>query len=100
VHRALLLTAIGRTSGQERSVIIGYVEDGANLVALAMNGWDEGDPSWHLNLEAILTPRFASPVSLPGPCMRAKRRAGSSIGCGRCGSLSIPSSTPTQPCAR
>jgi len=49
---ALLLTAIGRTSGQERSVIIGYVEDGANLVALAMNGWDEGDPSWHLNLQA------------------------------------------------
>jgi deazaflavin-dependent oxidoreductase (nitroreductase family) len=39
-------------SGQDRSVIIGYVEDGANLVALAMNGWDEGDPSWCLNLEA------------------------------------------------
>ena len=49
---ALRLTAIGRTSGQERSVIIGYVEDGANLVAVAMNGWDEGDPSWCLNLEA------------------------------------------------
>jgi deazaflavin-dependent oxidoreductase (nitroreductase family) len=49
---ALFLTAIGRTSGHERSVIIGYVEDGENLVALAMNGWDEGDPSWHLNLEA------------------------------------------------
>jgi deazaflavin-dependent oxidoreductase (nitroreductase family) len=49
---ALLLTAIGRTSGQERSVIIGYVEDGANLVALAMNGWDEGDPLWYLNLAA------------------------------------------------
>jgi hypothetical protein len=32
-------------------VIIGYVEDGANLVAIAMNGWDEGDPSWCLNLE-------------------------------------------------
>ena len=49
---ALRLTAIGRTSGQERSVIIGYVEDGADLVAIAMNGWDEGDPSWCLNLEA------------------------------------------------
>jgi len=49
---ALRLTAIGRRSGQERSVIIGYVEDGANLVAIAMNGWDEGDPSWCLNLEA------------------------------------------------
>jgi len=49
---ALRLTTIGRKSGQERSVIIGYVEDGANLVALAMNGWDEGDPAWCLNLEA------------------------------------------------
>jgi deazaflavin-dependent oxidoreductase (nitroreductase family) len=48
----LRLTAIGRRSGQERSVIIGYVEDGANLVAIAMNGWDEGDPSWCLNLQA------------------------------------------------
>jgi deazaflavin-dependent oxidoreductase (nitroreductase family) len=49
---ALRLTTIGRTSGQERSVIIGYVEDGQDLVAMAMNGWDEGHPSWWLNLEA------------------------------------------------
>jgi deazaflavin-dependent oxidoreductase (nitroreductase family) len=49
---ALRLTATGRTSGQERSVIIGYLEDGTNLVAIAMNGWDEGHPSWWLNLEA------------------------------------------------
>ena len=49
---ALRLTTIGRKSGQERSVIIGYVEDGPNLVTLAMNGWDEGHPSWWLNLEA------------------------------------------------
>jgi deazaflavin-dependent oxidoreductase (nitroreductase family) len=39
-------------AGQERSVIIGYLEDGPNLVALAMNGWDEGSPAWWLNLEA------------------------------------------------
>ena len=49
---ALRLTAVGRRSGQERSVIIGYVEDGPDLIAIAMNGWDEGDPSWCLNLEA------------------------------------------------
>jgi F420H(2)-dependent quinone reductase len=49
---ALHLITIGRKSGRERSVIIGYVEDGPNLVALAMNGWDEGDPAWWLNLEA------------------------------------------------
>jgi deazaflavin-dependent oxidoreductase (nitroreductase family) len=49
---ALRLTTIGRKSGQERSVIVGYLEDGENLVTLAMNGWDEGHPAWWLNLEA------------------------------------------------
>ena len=49
---ALRLSTIGRKSGQQRSVIIGYLEDGPNLVALAMNGWDEGHPSWWLNLQA------------------------------------------------
>jgi F420H(2)-dependent quinone reductase len=49
---ALRLTTIGRKSGQERSVIVGYLEDGPNLVLLAMNGWDEGHPSWWLNLKA------------------------------------------------
>jgi len=49
---ALLLTTTGRRSGQERSVIVGYIEDGPDLVALAMNGWDEGHPAWWLNLEA------------------------------------------------
>lgn len=48
----LQLTATGHRSGQPRSVIIGYVEDGANLVALAMNGWDEGHPAWWRNLQA------------------------------------------------
>lgn len=45
------LTAKGRTSGEPRSVIIGYLEDGPDLVGLAMNGWDEGHPSWWLNLQ-------------------------------------------------
>ena len=49
---ALRLTTTGRKSGQERSVIVGYLEDGPNLIAIAMNGWDEGHPSWWLNLEA------------------------------------------------
>jgi deazaflavin-dependent oxidoreductase (nitroreductase family) len=49
---ALRLTTIGRTSGLERSVIVGYVDDGADLVVVAMNGWDEGHPSWWLNLQA------------------------------------------------
>jgi deazaflavin-dependent oxidoreductase (nitroreductase family) len=49
---ALRLTTTGRRSGQERSVIVGYIEDGPDLVTLAMNGWDEGDPAWWLNLDA------------------------------------------------
>lgn len=49
---ALRLTTTGRRSGQERSVILGYLEDGPNLVLLAMNGWGEGSPAWLLNLDA------------------------------------------------
>lgn len=48
---AMRLTTVGRKSGKDRSVIIGYLEDGPRLVALAMNGWDEGDPAWWHNLE-------------------------------------------------
>jgi F420H(2)-dependent quinone reductase len=49
---ALHLTTVGRRSGRERSVILGYLEDGPDLVTLAMNGGDEGHPSWWLNLQA------------------------------------------------
>ena len=33
------LTTIGRRSGRTRVAMIGYYEDGPNLVTLAMNGW-------------------------------------------------------------
>ncbi|WP_432479669.1 nitroreductase/quinone reductase family protein [Nocardioides sp. GXQ0305] len=49
---ALHLTTVGRRSGEERSVIIGYLDEGDDLVAIAMNGWDEGHPAWWLNLRA------------------------------------------------
>jgi deazaflavin-dependent oxidoreductase (nitroreductase family) len=49
---ALRLTTVGRRSGQERSVIVGYFVDEANLVTMAMNGWGEGEPAWWLNLQA------------------------------------------------
>ena len=47
----MCLTATGRRSGESRTVIVGYVEDGPTPVVLAMNGWDEGHPAWWLNLE-------------------------------------------------
>lgn len=46
------LTAIGRRTGQEQSVMVGYFEDGPNLVTMAMNGWGEGEPAWWLNVQA------------------------------------------------
>ena len=49
---ALHLTTLGRRSGRERDVIVGYLEDGPDLVVLAMNGWEAGHPAWWLNLEA------------------------------------------------
>jgi deazaflavin-dependent oxidoreductase (nitroreductase family) len=48
----LRLKTIGRRSGREHSVILGYYEDGPNLVTLAMNGWAKPEPAWWLNLQA------------------------------------------------
>jgi F420H(2)-dependent quinone reductase len=48
----LRLTTTGRRTGRQRSVILGYFEDGPKLVTLAMNGWGEGEPAWWLNLQA------------------------------------------------
>ena len=46
------LATVGRHSGKPRLAIIGYYEDGPNLVTLAMNGWGEAEPAWWLNLQA------------------------------------------------
>ncbi|MGO9874365.1 MAG: nitroreductase/quinone reductase family protein [Acidimicrobiia bacterium] len=91
---ALRLTTLGRKSGQERSVIIGYLEDGPNLVVLAINRWDEGYPSWWLNL--VAHPNAV--VRLAGQHARARfarsgSRRRSAIDCGGAGSLSFQSST-------
>ena len=48
----LRLTTVGRRSGKERAVILGYYEDGPNLITLAMNGWGAAEPAWWLNLQA------------------------------------------------
>jgi F420H(2)-dependent quinone reductase len=46
------LTTVGRRSGKERVAILGYLEDGPNLVTMAMNGWIDAEPAWWLNLQA------------------------------------------------
>jgi deazaflavin-dependent oxidoreductase (nitroreductase family) len=48
----LVLHSTGRHSGKDRAAILGYVEEGPNLVTMAMNGWAEPEPAWWLNLQA------------------------------------------------
>ena len=48
----LRLTTTGRRTERPRQVVVGYVEDGANLITMAMNGWGLAEPSWWLNLQA------------------------------------------------
>ncbi|GAB3617694.1 hypothetical protein GCM10027416_22510 [Okibacterium endophyticum] len=52
-----------------RTVILAYFEDGDDLVTLAMNGWDESDPAWWLNLRA----NPDAHVDLPGRQTRSVR---------------------------
>ena len=46
------LTTTGRRSGVDRGVMIGYYEDGDDVVTMAMNGWGAPEPAWWLNLQA------------------------------------------------
>jgi deazaflavin-dependent oxidoreductase (nitroreductase family) len=48
----LRLHTVGRTSGRERVAILGYIEDGPNILVAAMNGWMDPEPAWWLNLQA------------------------------------------------
>ena len=57
----LKLSSVGRRSGKARVAIVGFIEDGPNLVTPAMNGWAEAEPAWWLNLQS--NPRAA--VVLP-----------------------------------
>lgn len=48
----LRLHTVGRRSGVERTVIVGYYLDGDAYVTIAMNGWAEAHPGWLYNLRA------------------------------------------------
>ena len=47
----LRLTTIGAAPGRA-AAILGYFEDGPDLVTMAMNGWGDAEPAWWLNLQA------------------------------------------------
>ncbi|RMD83662.1 MAG: nitroreductase family deazaflavin-dependent oxidoreductase [Candidatus Dadabacteria bacterium] len=48
----MLLTTIGRKSGQPRTVPLLYLRDGENIVCVASKGGMSKHPLWYLNLEA------------------------------------------------
>ena len=49
---ALQVHTVGRCTGRPRAVIVGYLDDGPNVVTMALNGWGEPEPAWWLNLQA------------------------------------------------
>jgi deazaflavin-dependent oxidoreductase (nitroreductase family) len=65
------LRTIGRRSGRERIAILGYFEDGPDLVTMAMNGWADAEPAWWLNLQA----HPDAIVDLPGGSRSVHARA-------------------------
>ena len=67
------LRTIGRRTGEERIAILGYFEDGPDLVTMAMNGWGDPEPAWWLNLQAH--PDVT--VDLPGGSRAVRGRAAS-----------------------
>jgi deazaflavin-dependent oxidoreductase (nitroreductase family) len=58
----LLLRTVGRRTGEERKAILGYVEDGPDVVLMAMNGWADPEPAWWLNLQAHPDAKVDLPV--------------------------------------
>jgi F420H(2)-dependent quinone reductase len=48
----LRLMTVGRQTGKARIAIVGYIEDGPNVIVPAMNGWAQPEPAWWLNLQA------------------------------------------------
>jgi deazaflavin-dependent oxidoreductase (nitroreductase family) len=48
----LRLRTVGRRSAKARVAIVGFIEDGPNIITPAMNGWADPEPAWWLNLQA------------------------------------------------
>jgi deazaflavin-dependent oxidoreductase (nitroreductase family) len=67
----LRLRTVGRRTGDERAAIVGYFEDGPDLVTMAMNGWAATEPAWWLNLQA----QPDAWVDLPGGARPVRARA-------------------------
>lgn len=58
------LTTTGRRTGEARSVMIGYFNEGDDIVTMAMNGWGAAEPAWWLNLQANPSATLVLPDNL------------------------------------
>jgi deazaflavin-dependent oxidoreductase (nitroreductase family) len=67
----LRLHTVGRRSGKGRTTMVGYYEDGSNLVTLAMNGWGRAEPAWWLNLQS----NPVATVDMPDGARQVRARA-------------------------
>ena len=67
----LRLRTVGRKTGEVRIAIVGFIEDGPNLITPAMNGWADPEPAWWLNLQA--NPKAS--VELPDVSRKVTARA-------------------------
>jgi len=71
-HQGMMrLRTVGRRTGEERTAILAYFEDGPDLVTMAMNGWADPEPAWWLNLQS--QPDVT--VDLPGGSRAVHARA-------------------------
>lgn len=74
---AMRLTTVGRRTGRAHPVMVGYFEDGPNLVTMAMNGWGEAEPSWWLNLQSnpdVTVELVDGPRQVTGRAARGEER--------------------------
>jgi deazaflavin-dependent oxidoreductase (nitroreductase family) len=67
----LLLTTVGRRTGQARTAPLLYLRDGANLVVVASKGGMSHHPLWYRNLEA--NPRVEVEIGRERHTMVARR---------------------------
>ena len=81
----LRLSTVGRRTGQSRVAIVGYLEDGQNLVTLAMNGWGAAEPSWWRNLQSHPATTVELKDGVRSVVARARRGRGASPALGSLG---------------
>ena len=75
---AMCLRTIGRRTGRVHPVVVGYFEDGPNLVTMAMNGWGSTEPAWWLNVQAhpdVIVDLVDGPRQVTGRAAHGDERA-------------------------